>query len=81
MTTTNLVTEGTHQFVRLPKEFEFIGINQVEIRRKGKSIIITPLRKSWKSWKSWKSFASLPEAGEDFLIDRPDVLQTDRDIF
>ncbi|KJV05771.1 hypothetical protein [Methylocucumis oryzae] len=59
----------------VPKEFEFIGINQVEIRKKGNSNIITPLR------KSWKSFAGLPEADEDFLIDRPDVVQMDRDIF
>lgn len=75
MITANLLTEGTSQVVKLPKEFELTGINQVEIRKKGNSIIITPLR------KSRKSFANLPPADEDFLTERPDIFQTDRVIF
>jgi antitoxin VapB len=74
MITANLVTEGAYQIVKLPKEFEFAGINQVEIRKKGDSII-TPLR------KSWKSFANVPSADEDFLTERSDIFQTDRVIF
>ena len=75
MITANLVSEGTHQVLQIPKEFQFIGINQVEIRKKGNAIIIVPLR------KSWKSFANLPKADEDFLTERPDVFQTDRVTF
>lgn len=75
MITTSLIREGTNQIVKLPKEFEFTGINQVEIRKRGNSIIITPLR------KSWKSFASLPQADEDFLLERPDIFQEDRVTF
>ena len=56
MITTNLTTEGIYQIVKLPKEFEFTGINQVEIRKRGNSIIITPVR------KNWKSFADIPQA-------------------
>jgi antitoxin VapB len=75
MTTTSLIREGTHQIVKLPKEFEFAGINQVEIRKKGNSLIITPLR------KSWKSFANLPQADEDFLLERSDIFQENRVTF
>lgn len=75
MITTSLIREGTNQIVKLPKEFEFTGINQVEIRKRGNSIIITPLR------KSWKSFANLPQADEDFLLERSDIFQEDRVTF
>lgn len=72
MITANLVKEGANQLVRLPKEFEFTGINQVEIRKRGNAIIITPVR------KSWKSFSNLPQADEDFLAERLDVLELER---
>ena len=75
MITANLITEGTHQVVHLPKEFEFLGVNQVEIRKRGNAVIITPLR------KNWKSFANIPQADDDFLMERPDIFQTDRVTF
>lgn len=75
MITASLIQEGTNQILKLPKEFEFSGINQVEIRKKGNAIIITPLR------KNWKSFANLPQADDDFLIERADIFQADRVIF
>lgn len=75
MITTSLIREGTHQIVKLPKEFEFTGINQVEIRKKGNSLVITPLR------KSWKSFANLQPADEDFLLERPEIFQENRVTF
>jgi hypothetical protein len=28
--------------------------------------------------KNWKSFANIPQADDDFLIERSDVFQTDR---
>jgi len=75
MITTNLTTEGIYQIVKLPKEFEFTGINQVEIRKRGNSIIITPVR------KNWKSFADIAQADDDFLLERPDILETDSVLF
>jgi antitoxin VapB len=75
MITTNLTTEGIYQIVKLPKEFEFTGTNQVEIRKRGNTIIITPVR------KNWKSFADIPQADDDFLLERPDILETDRVLF
>jgi len=75
MITANLIIEGTHQVVRLPKEFEFNGINWVEIRKRGNSLIITPVR------KSWKSLADIPQADENFLTERSDIFQADRVTF
>ena len=75
MITANLRTEGTHQVVHLPKEFEFLGVNQVEIRKNGNAVIITPLR------KSWKSFANISQADNDFLTEHPDIFQADRVAF
>jgi antitoxin VapB len=72
MITANLISDGSYQTIRLPKEFQFTGINQVAIRKRGNTIIITPIR------KSWKSFAILPQADADFLLERPDILDFDR---
>ena len=72
MITVSLFKEGANQAIRLPKEFEFTGINQVEIHKQGNSIVITPVR------KSWKSFANLPQGDEDFLMERTDVFEAGR---
>jgi antitoxin VapB len=72
MATASLFTNGRNQAVRLPKELEFIGINEVEIRKEGNSIIITPVR------KSWKSFINASLADGEFLKERKDVLEEGR---
>ena len=72
MATASLFKNGRNQAVRLPKELEFIGINEVEIRKEGNSIIITPVR------KSWKSFINAPQADGEFLKERKDVLEEGR---
>lgn len=70
--TAKLFTNGRNQAVRLPKMFEFIGTDEVFIRKEGDSIILTPKR------KSWLSFAELPAADDDFMIERADIMDTDR---
>ena len=72
MITASLFKNGRNQAVRLPKELEFTGINKVELRKKGNSIIITPVR------KSWKSFTDVDQADVDFLIERQDVIDEGR---
>ena len=69
MTTASLFKNGRNQAVRIPKELEFSGISEVEVRKEGNSIILTPVR------KSWKSFINEPLADEDFLNKREDVLK------
>lgn len=72
MTTASLFKNGRNQAVRLPKGLEFEGISEVEIRREGNSIILTPLR------KTWKSFSETLAADDDFLTERQDVIQDGR---
>ncbi len=63
---------GRNQAIRLPKDFEFEGVDEVIIRREGKSLILTPVR------PSWLSFAELPVADADYMVDRPDVFDGKR---
>lgn len=72
MTTASLFKNGRSQAVRIPKEFEFEGITEVEIRKEGNSIIITPVRKSWLSYKE------VPQADEDFLKERQTLIEEGR---
>ena len=72
MTTARLFNNGRNQAVRIPKELEFKGISEVEIRKEGNSIIITPVRKSWLSYKE------APQADEDFLQERQAVIEEGR---
>ena len=72
MRTASLFINGKNQAVRLPKEFEFEGVSEVEIIKEGDSLILRPKR------KSWKSFADVERADEDFLVERPDLLEDGR---
>ncbi len=72
MLTASLFKNGNNQAVRLPKEFEFEGMTEVEITRNGESVILTPKR------KSWTSFSKVERADSDFLLERPDVLENGR---
>jgi antitoxin VapB len=72
MATASLFKNGRNQAVRLPKELEFVGISEVEIHKQGNSIIITPIR------KNWTSFSNVPQADENFLLERADVLEDRR---
>lgn len=72
MRTASLFINGKNQAVRLPKEFEFDGVTEVEIVKEGESIILTPKR------KSWASLVSSEAADDDFLNERPDLLGEER---
>ena len=72
MRTASLFKNGKNQAVRLPKEFEFDGVTEVEIIKEGESIILTPKR------KSWSSFAEVDKADSDFLLERADVIEDGR---
>ena len=72
MRTASLFINGKNQAVRLPKEFEFEGVTEVEISKEGESIVLTPKR------KSWLSFSEVEVADSDFLVDRPDILDDGR---
>jgi len=72
MRTASLFKNGNNQAVRLPKNFEFEGVTEVEIKKEGESIILTPKR------KSWTSFTNIEKADSDFLLERLDVVEDGR---
>jgi len=72
MRTASLFKNGNNQAVRLPKNFEFDGVTEVEIKKEGESIILTPKR------KSWTSFSNIEKADSDFLLDRVGVVDEGR---
>ena len=72
MRTASLFKNGKNQAVRLPKEFEFDGVTEVEITRDGESLVLTPKR------KSWSSFSDVEKADTGFLVERQDVIEEGR---
>lgn len=73
--TTKLFKNGQSQAVRIPKPFQFVGTDEVVIRRQGNAVIITPKR------KSWASFANVDKADTDFMLMRPELMENTRNIF
>lgn len=68
MRTVSVFINGANQAVRLPKDMQFEGVQELEISKQGDVITLRPVR------PSWLSFAALEKADADFLQDRPDVL-------
>ena len=69
---TKLFKNGQSQAVRIPKPFQFVGIDEVVIRRQGNAVIITPKR------KTWASFAEVGVVDVDFMTQRPELIETNR---
>ena len=63
MKTTKVFKSGNSQAVRIPKEFHLEG-EEVEIRRKGKSLIHRPKKQSWAAL-----IDSLEKFTDDFMAD------------
>ena len=72
MRTAKLFRNGKNQAVRLPRQFEFEGVNEVSIRKEGNAIVLLPAR------KDWVSYATLPAADDDFMAARPSLLDDKR---
>ena len=63
MKTAKVFKSGNSQAVRIPKEFHLEG-EEVEIRRKGKSLILRPKKQSWAAL-----IDSLEKFTDDFMAD------------
>lgn len=72
MRTAKLFKNGKNQAVRLPKQFEFRGIDEVIIRKEGDTIVLIPIR------KTWLSYADLAAADDDFMSSRPTLVDDKR---
>lgn len=66
--TAKLFKSGQNQAIRIPKNFEFKGVNEVYIRKEGDRIIIEPIR------KNWLTYSELPKADAEFMTERPELL-------
>ncbi len=71
--TAKLFTNGRSQAVRIPKALEFEGITEVVISRHGDGLLLTPVRKSWESFAT-----DTPVVDDDFMVERPDLLDAGR---
>ena len=72
MARASIFKNGRNQAVRLPREMELKDVTEVEIRREGDSIVLTPVR------KNWTSFSDVDAADEDFLTQRGPIVDPDR---
>lgn len=72
MKTASLFKNGRNQAVRLPKDFEFVGISEVEITKEGDAVVLRPSR------KTWMSYVDVDKVDSDFLIEREDVIEEGR---
>lgn len=66
MKTAKIFRSGNSRAVRIPKEFQMQG-DEVEIERKGESLLLRPKRKSWDSFSE-----SLHKFTDDFMRDGRD---------
>ncbi|HBO22177.1 type II toxin-antitoxin system VapB family antitoxin [Providencia sp.] len=70
--TVSIFRNGNNRAIRLPKDFDFEGVNELEISREGDSIILRPVK------PNWLSFTDEGKADSDFLLDREDVIEDGR---
>lgn len=70
--TVSIFKNGNNRAIRLPKEFDFEGVNQLEIKREGDCVILRPIKRNWLSLKKEE------KADGDFLLEREDVIEEGR---
>lgn len=68
MRTVSIFKNGKNQAVRLPKDMEFQGVNDLEIIKNGDTITLRPAR------PGWLSLAECQKVEDDFLLERTDVV-------
>ncbi|MFJ5160164.1 type II toxin-antitoxin system VapB family antitoxin [Pantoea sp. NPDC088449] len=72
MRTVSVFKNGNNRAIRLPRDMDFEGVNELEIIREGDMLILRPVKPSWDSYL-------LEEKAEpDFLSEREDVIQEGR---
>ncbi|EIY8279579.1 AbrB/MazE/SpoVT family DNA-binding domain-containing protein [Salmonella enterica] len=66
----SIFKNGNNRAVRIPRDMDFEGVNELQITREGDAIILRPIRKSWSSLAD----ESQPE-DKDFMPDRSDIIE------
>lgn len=63
---------GNNRAIRLPRDMDFEGVNELEIVREGGTIILRPVK------PNWHSFLQEDRADADFMTERQDVVEEGR---
>lgn len=72
MRTVSVFKNGNNRAIRLPRDLDFDGVNELEIIREGDTLILRPVK------PSWNSFMQEEKADADFLNDREEVIEDGR---
>ncbi|MEW6341893.1 MAG: type II toxin-antitoxin system VapB family antitoxin [Paraburkholderia sp.] len=72
MRTVSIFKNNASQAIRIPKDMQYEGVTELDIRRDGDTLVLRPVR------PNWSSFASEPLADADLLSDRPPVIESGR---
>ncbi|BFO11027.1 type II toxin-antitoxin system VapB family antitoxin [Serratia rubidaea] len=59
---------GNNRAIRLPRDMDFAGVNELEIAREGDTIILRPVK------PSWGSFLLEDKADADFMTECEDII-------
>ncbi len=70
--TVSIFRNNRNQAIRLPKDFEFSGVTELTIERRGDTILLRPVR------PDWLSLMDEPCADADFLRERPALIEEGR---
>ena len=77
MSITTVFTNNRSQAVRLPADVRLPeGVKKVQVRARGVERIISPVGHTWDEF-----FLNGPQASEDFMVERADQQQSEREAF
>jgi antitoxin VapB len=65
---------SNNRAIRLPRDLDFDGVNELEIVRDGDTFILRPVK------PTWGSFLQEEKADADFLAEREDVVSDERTV-
>ena len=68
MRTVSVFKNGNNRAIRLPRDLDFDGVNELEIIREGDTLILRPVK------PSWSSFRQEEKADADFMAERENVV-------
>ena len=68
MRTVSIFKNGNNRAIHLPRDLDFDGVSELEIFREGDTIILRPLR------PTWRSFNQLEKADADFMTEREEIV-------
>lgn len=68
MRTVSVFSNGNNRAIRLPRDLDFDGVNELEIIREGDTLILRPVK------PSWSSFRQEEKADADFMAERENVV-------